>query len=88
LKVKLDENLPERIVAGLAALGHDADTVTGEGFGGATDEDLWPKVQRAARFLVTKDLGFSDERRNPPAPITASWCFDSRTTAAAPRPSD
>ena len=57
-----------------------------EGLGGATDEDLWPQVQQAARFLITKDLGFSDERRHPPAPIRAFGCFDSRTTAAAPRP--
>jgi hypothetical protein len=39
-----------------------------EGLGGATHEDVWPKVQQAARFLITKDLGFSDERRYPPAP--------------------
>jgi hypothetical protein len=37
-----------------------------EGLRGATDEDLWPQVQQAARFLITKDLGFSDERRYPP----------------------
>jgi hypothetical protein len=27
MKIKLDENLPERIVAGLTALGHDTDTI-------------------------------------------------------------
>ena len=67
MRIKLDENVPDRAVASLAALGHDIDTVTGEGLGGATDEDLWPKVQEAARFLITRDLGFSDERRYPPA---------------------
>ncbi len=88
MKVKLDENLPERIVAGLAALGHDTDTVTGEGFGGVTDEDLRPKVQRAARFLVTKDLGFSDERRYPPGShhgILVLRLSDDRSSAAAER---
>jgi predicted nuclease of predicted toxin-antitoxin system len=65
VKVKIDENLPDRVAASLAALGHDADTVVGEGLGGAKDEDLWPQVQEAARFLITKDLGFSDERRYP-----------------------
>ena len=86
MKVKLDENLPDRVVAGLAALGHDTDTVVGEGLAGATDEDLWPQVQQAARFLITKDLGFSARGAIPLAPIRAFWCFDSRTTAAAPRP--
>jgi predicted nuclease of predicted toxin-antitoxin system len=66
MKVKLDENLPERLVAGLRELGHDTDTVVGEGLKGETDERLWPQIQRAARLLVTKDLGFSDERRYAP----------------------
>lgn len=30
MKIKLDENLPDRVVAGLAALGHDTDTVAGD----------------------------------------------------------
>lgn len=66
MKVKLDENLPERLVSILQRLGHDVDTVTKEGLRGATDDRLWPEVQKVARFLITKDLGFSDERRYPP----------------------
>jgi predicted nuclease of predicted toxin-antitoxin system len=66
MKVKLDENLPERLVASLKELGHDTDTVVGEGLKGETDERLWPQIQRAGRFLVTKDLGFSDERLYAP----------------------
>jgi len=88
MKVKLDENLPDRIVAGLAALGHDTDTVVGEGLAGATDEDLWPQVQQAARFLITKDLGFSDERRYPPGShqgILVLRLSDDRSSAAAER---
>ena len=88
MKIKLDENLPERVVAGLAALGHDTDTVTGEGLGGATDEKLWPQVQRAARFLITKDLGFSDERLYPPGShqgILVLRLSDDRSSAAAER---
>ena len=88
MKIKLDENLPERIVADLAALGHDADTVAAEGLGGATDEVLWPKVQQAARFLITKDLGFSDERRYPPGShqgILVLRLSDDRSSAAAER---
>ena len=88
MRVKLDENLPDRIVAGLAALGHDTDTVAGEGLAGATDEDLWPQVQQAARFLITKDLGFSDERRYPPGShqgILVLRLVDDRSSASAER---
>jgi len=59
-----------------------------EGLGGATDEDLWPQVQQAARFLITKDLGFSDERRYPPGShqgIRVLRLVDDRSRAAAER---
>ena len=66
MRIKLDENLPERVANALVALNHDVDTVLGEGLQGCDDERLWPAVQVAGRFLITKDLGFSDERRFPP----------------------
>jgi predicted nuclease of predicted toxin-antitoxin system len=66
VRVKLDENVPMRTTAPLAALGHDVDTVVDEGLAGTADDALWPHVQEAARFLVTRDLGFSDARRYPP----------------------
>jgi predicted nuclease of predicted toxin-antitoxin system len=66
VKLKLDENLPERLVPILAEIGHDVDTVLREGLRGRKDRDLWPEVQKADRFLITKDLGFSDERQYPP----------------------
>ena len=59
-----------------------------EGLAGATDEDLWPQVQQAARFLITKDLGFSDERRYPPGShqgILVLRLVDDRSSAAAER---
>ena len=59
-----------------------------EELGGATHEDLWPKVQPAARFLITKDLGFSDERRYPPGShrgILVLRLVDDRSRAAAER---
>lgn len=66
MRLKLDENLPARLVPILVELGHDVDTVVREGLKGAKDDDLWPAVQKAERFLITKDLGFSDVRRYPP----------------------
>jgi predicted nuclease of predicted toxin-antitoxin system len=66
VRLKLDENLATRLVPVLSGFGHDVDTVVQEGLGGRNDHDLWPEVQKADRFLITKDLGFSDERQYPP----------------------
>lgn len=88
MRLKLDENVPDRVVASLVALGHDTDTVVGEGLGGAKDEDLWPKVQEARRFLITRDLGFSDERLYPPGDhqgILVVRLSDDRSRATAER---
>jgi len=66
VRLKIDENLPERLVPLLTKMGQDVDTVVREGLRGTKDEDLWPAIQKTERFLVTKDLRFSDERRYPP----------------------
>jgi predicted nuclease of predicted toxin-antitoxin system len=63
---ELDENLPARLTGLFRELGHQVDTVVQEGLQGVDDERLWPAVQAAARFLLTKDLGFADARRYPP----------------------
>jgi predicted nuclease of predicted toxin-antitoxin system len=66
VKIKLDENLPERLVPVLNALGHDVDTVRGERLTGRADADVWNAAQIAQRFLITQDLDFSDMRRYTP----------------------
>jgi len=63
MNLKLDENLPERLVGVLARLGHDVDTVRREGLAGEADEHVWQAAQSARRFLITQDLDFSDLRR-------------------------
>ena len=63
MTIKLDENLPERLVAALAALGHDVDTVRAEHLAGRDDPDVWAAAQATGRFLITQDLDFSDVRR-------------------------
>ena len=50
LKIKLDENLPERLVSELSQLGHDVDTVRTEHLAGQTDEQVWRAAQSANRF--------------------------------------
>ena len=66
MKLKLDENLPESLVAELAALNHDADNVRQEGMAGRDDPEVWAAAQAAGRFLITQDLDFSDVRRFQP----------------------
>jgi predicted nuclease of predicted toxin-antitoxin system len=66
VRIKLDENLPAALVAVLAAAGHDVDTPPGAGLVGPPDQDVWQATQRAARFLVTQDLDFSDIRLYQP----------------------
>ena len=66
MKIKLDENLPDRIVAVLTRLGHDVDTVRTEQLTGRADPDVWSAAQAAQRFLITQDLDFSDVRRYTP----------------------
>jgi predicted nuclease of predicted toxin-antitoxin system len=64
--IKLDENLPSRLVNALGSLGHDVDTVYAEGLTSRPDGEVWDAAQAAGRFLITQDLDFSDMRRFQP----------------------
>jgi predicted nuclease of predicted toxin-antitoxin system len=66
VKLKLDENLPESLVAELATLGHDVDNVRLEGLAGRDDPAVWQAAQESGRFLITQDLDFSDVRQFAP----------------------
>ena len=66
MNVKLDENLPERLVSILSGFGHDVDTVRSERLNGRDDADVWSAAQSAQRFFITQDLDFSDLRRYTP----------------------
>ena len=66
VRIKLDENLPDRLVTVLTTLGHDVDTVHGEQLTGRADPEVWSAAQSARRFLITQDLDFSDIRRYRP----------------------
>jgi len=52
--IKLDENLPERVVAELSALGHDVDTVRAERLASHDDTDVWRGAQTAGAFSSRK----------------------------------
>ncbi len=64
--IKLDENLPSRLVHALTTLGHLVDTVPDEGLTGQSDSEVWAAAQATGRFLITQDLDFSDMRRYQP----------------------
>jgi predicted nuclease of predicted toxin-antitoxin system len=66
MKIKLDENLPSRLVAALSQLGHEVDTVARERLTGRSDAEIWQAAQNGGRFLVTQDMDFSDIRRFQP----------------------
>ena len=66
MKLKLDENLPESLLAALKGLGHDTDNARLEELAGQSDAELWKAAQKAERFLITQDLDFSDLRKFAP----------------------
>ncbi|HWF61104.1 MAG TPA: DUF5615 family PIN-like protein [Nitrospira sp.] len=66
MRIKLDENLPLRLVHILAPLGHETDTVPQEGLAGQDDAHVWQAAQTAGRFFITQDLDFSDVHRFAP----------------------
>ena len=65
MKFKLDENLPVELVADLRGLGHDADTVSGEGLSGAADPAVVDAAFSAGRILFTLDKGIANLQRYP-----------------------
>lgn len=66
MKVKLDENLPHRLVTLLRNLGHEAHTLHEERLVGRPDTEVWEAAQKESRFLITQDLDFSDSRKFVP----------------------
>jgi len=66
MRIKLDENIPRRLVEALTLLGHDVDTVEEERLTGSADPVVWAAAQREGRFLIPQDLDFSDVRRYQP----------------------
>ena len=51
MKIKLDENIPRRLVDVFAEAGHDVDTVVDQGLAGHPDAAVWQSAQQSGRFL-------------------------------------
>lgn len=66
MRFKLDENLPVELVAELARLGHDADTVHAEELTGEPDPRIVEAASAEGRILLTLDKGLADITAYPP----------------------
>lgn len=66
MRIKLDENLPARLLPVLRRHGYDVDTVAEEQLTGRPDTEVWEAACKENRFLITQDLDFSDTRRFAP----------------------
>lgn len=62
MTIKVDENIPCRLVAALRDVGHDVHTVAEEGLTSRRDAEIWSAACREGRFLITQDPDFSDMR--------------------------
>ncbi len=66
MKVELDENLGNRTIERFKDTGHEVATVSAQGFGGSSDDELIEACRAEGRVLVTLDLDFSNVLRFPP----------------------
>lgn len=66
MKLKLDENLDERLADRLCRSGLDVSTVRRQGLGGTSDDALFRRCRQEERALVTLDLDFANPLRFPP----------------------
>lgn len=62
IAIKVDEDLPAALKRQLRDAGHDAITVTDQGWSGRSDDLIWSGVRKEGRLLVTADKGFADAR--------------------------
>ncbi len=65
MKFKLDENLPRELAEDFVRLGHDCDTVQGEGLGGAEDAIVVRAARGGDRILLTLDKGIASLLQYP-----------------------
>ena len=62
MKIFVDENIPVMTVRELRNAGHDVADIRGTENEGMIDEEVWKKVQKEQRLLITTDKGFAQRR--------------------------
>ena len=65
MRFKLDANLPTELASDLVVLGHDTDSVQGEGIAGATDAAVIQTATHADRILLILDKGIANLNQYP-----------------------
>ena len=80
MKFKVDENLPAELVADLENLGHQADTVFGEGLAGAADHAIVAAAHAEGRVLLTLDKGIANLQDYPPHKLFGIVLFRPETS--------
>jgi len=66
VKIKIDEDLPNKAKEALIERGYPAEGVSEQGMSGWKDHQLWQAIQDEGRYLITADKGFTDIRHYPP----------------------
>jgi predicted nuclease of predicted toxin-antitoxin system len=66
MHIKLDEDMPRRVLTLLREHGYTVSSVHEEGLQGTKDSLLWQIVQQQGYFFITADKGFGDLRHYPP----------------------
>lgn len=75
MRLKLDENIDERLTVLLREAGHDTTTVREQSLHGTADIDLSAHCVSENRILVTLDLDFSNVLRYPPEKTSGMIVF-------------
>lgn len=57
---------PKVVGRHISGLGYQVETVIGQGWGGAEDDDLWPRIVAEQIYWITADKGFGDVRLYKP----------------------
>ena len=73
LRLKLDENVPQRVEPALMDMGIDVATARSEGLAGSADPVLLAACTSENRILVTLDLDFSNIREYIPGTHRGIW---------------
>jgi len=68
MKILLDENLPESLVAALRKLGHEADSINSLRLKGIDNSTLYQQVAQGYDLCFTKDAGFVHNVRQMSGP--------------------
>jgi predicted nuclease of predicted toxin-antitoxin system len=66
MRFKIDENLPDALVALLSSAGHEATTTREEGLNGRPDAEVAGRCMAERKAVITLDTDFSDITAYPP----------------------